>query len=256
MKNKIRSAAKFYDQLAALYKSIYPDWEKSVTDHARILDDIIRQHFPYNTGNILDAACGIGTQLIGLAGLGYQMTGTDISPKELEVARKELNKRNLEAELYNCDFKDLDSSFESLKFDLVIALDNAIPHLLSDAEILEAFKAMYWVCRQGIIISVRDYDQVDKSKIQMIPYGYRRIDSKNWFLFQRWEFEGEIISVSFFFLENDETMEIAPLTGRVFRTELYAIGIEKLMKLIKKAGFKSSQCIENPFIQPVIVAKK
>jgi len=256
MKNKIRSAAKFYDQLAALYKLIYQDWEKGVTDHARILDDIIRRHFPDHTGNILDAACGIGTQLIGLAGLGYQMTGTDISPKELEVARKELNKRNLKAKLYKCGFKDLDSCFENLKFDLVIALDNAIPHLLSDTEILEAFKAMYWVCRQGIIISVRDYDQVDKSKIQMIPYGYRRIDGKNWFLFQRWEFEGEIVSVSFFFLEDVETMEIAPVTGKIFRTELYAIGIEKLMKLIKEAGFKSSQCIENPFIQPVIVAKK
>lgn len=53
---------------------------------------MIRDHFPDNTGNILDAAYVIGTQLIGLAGLGYSMTGTDISNMELAVTRDELKK--------------------------------------------------------------------------------------------------------------------------------------------------------------------
>lgn len=66
----------------------------------------------------------------------------------------------------------------------MIAFDNAIPHLLSDTETLLAFKAMHRVCRKGIHTSVRDYDKADESKMQIIPYGCRRIDDKNWFLFQ------------------------------------------------------------------------
>lgn len=36
---------------------------------------------------ILDCACGIGTQTLGLAGAGYRVHGTDLSPEAVRRAR-------------------------------------------------------------------------------------------------------------------------------------------------------------------------
>ncbi len=245
----------FYDGLAPVYKYIYVDWEKSVAEHGKLLDGIIRQNFSNNIRDILDASCGIGTQLIGLSEMGYRLTGADISQNELEIAGEELRKRNLSAELHRCSFKDLPACFK-VKFDIVIAIDNAITHLLSATEILEAFTAMYRVSREGILISVRDYDDIDKSKMHIVPYGYRQIEGKKWFLFQRWEFEGEIISVSFFFIAEHDSGKISPVSGRVYRTKFYAIGSERLMDLLKEAGFKSTRCIRHSEMQLIIIGEK
>ena len=79
----------YYDQMAPYYKYLYPDWEKSIQKQADQLDSVIREFFPGQPQTILDAACGIGTQSIGLAQRGYQVTACDISRQELEKARKE-----------------------------------------------------------------------------------------------------------------------------------------------------------------------
>jgi hypothetical protein len=57
----------FYDQLSSYYKYIFRDWDASVHRQAAILDEVIREYFGENVHAILDAACGIGTQAIGLA---------------------------------------------------------------------------------------------------------------------------------------------------------------------------------------------
>ena len=246
----------FYDDLAPLYKFIYVDWEESVDEQAKWLDGMIKQSFKGNIHSILDAACGIGTQLIGLSKLGYQLTGADISQRELDIAMEELQKNNITVDLHHCGFKDLTSCFRGKMFDLVIAIDNAIPHLLTDAKVLEAFAAMYRVSRKGALISVRDYDRVDKSKMKMVPFGYRQVNGKLLFLFQRWEFKEEIVSVSFFFIEENNTGRMSPVNGRVYRTKFYAIGIDKLMDLLNKEGFENIECIMNGYLQPVIIGKK
>lgn len=54
----------YYDALAPYYKYVYSDWEQSVSKQAQQLDKIIKTHLG-NKKNLLDAACGIGTQAIG-----------------------------------------------------------------------------------------------------------------------------------------------------------------------------------------------
>lgn len=61
----------FYDQLTPSYHLIYPDWNASIEWQAAALDDIIQEFWPAGVTTILDAACGIGTQAIGLAQRGY-----------------------------------------------------------------------------------------------------------------------------------------------------------------------------------------
>ena len=80
----------FYDQLAPYYKYLYPDWEASIIRQADNLDGIIQEHFSDKVNSILDVSCGIGTQSLGLANLGYLVSGSDLSSQAIQIAQKEL----------------------------------------------------------------------------------------------------------------------------------------------------------------------
>ena len=79
----------YYDKLAPCYKYIYPDWERSAEYQAAALDEVIREYFGDQVSTVLDAACGIGTQSIGLAKLGSRVTGCDLSPGAIQIANQE-----------------------------------------------------------------------------------------------------------------------------------------------------------------------
>ena len=247
--------SRFYDDLAVNYRYIFQDWERSVDQHADAIDSIIRRIFGRRVKTILDASCGIGTQLIGLARRGYAMTGSDISRKELALAGKELKRRKLKADLRPADFRDLSSAFKD-NFDLIISCDNSVPHCLSDEEILKALRSMYARTRYGALLTVRDYDNVDRSKVQLFPYGHRMIKGVKTFLFQRWEFEGDLYTVSFFFVRDDKLAPSAGVSGKVYKTKYYAVKTGKMVELMKQAGFRQVQCLKKDFYQPVLVGLK
>ena len=107
-------------------------------------------------------------------------------------------------------------------FDLVIACDNAVPHLLTDEELLPTFEQLLACTRPGggSLITVRDYDREDRAGIQVKPYGVRDEDGVRHFLCQVWEFRGG-----------------PDCTTRVMRSRYYAVGTDRLMELMRKAGF-------------------
>lgn len=152
------SVRDFYDELASDYHLVYPDWDASIQRQGEALDRLIRDRHPQAI-DVLDCSCGIGTQALGLALRGYRVHGTDISEKSLERARNEAARIGAEVSFSVCDFRDLSPVAGS--FDVVISCDNAIPHLLSDADLSKAFKSMRSKLRAGglMVISVRDYDQ-------------------------------------------------------------------------------------------------
>lgn len=135
------SVTDFYDQLSPFYHVIYPDWEASVRRQSFQLDAIVREIWGPHVRTILDAACGIGTQAIGRSQLGYLVTALDISPGAIERTEGEAARRELVINFSLADLRTLSSSHREL-FDLVIACDNSIPHLLSDDEIRIAFGEM------------------------------------------------------------------------------------------------------------------
>ncbi len=85
------SVLEFYNQLSNDYHLIFKDWDSSVRWHSNTLDRIIQKNKNAHRQNLtlLDCSCGIGTQAIGLALLGYNIHATDLSPKAVERAKTE-----------------------------------------------------------------------------------------------------------------------------------------------------------------------
>lgn len=71
----------FYAGLAPLFHLIYPNWGSSVQRQAAALDSVIRETLGDGATSVLDVSCGIGTQSLGLAELGYRITASDLSPE-------------------------------------------------------------------------------------------------------------------------------------------------------------------------------
>ncbi len=157
----------FYDSLAATYHYLYPDWEREVTIQAAALIGLLET--PPKDATIADTACGIGTQLLGLADAGYRMFGSDISPVAIDRARQEATKRGVAVEFAVADMRAL--PWDDHSMDAAICADNALPHLLADDDVTQAFAELCRVLRPGgrAVVTTRDYDAVVKEHPTSTP---------------------------------------------------------------------------------------
>jgi SAM-dependent methyltransferase len=247
--------ATYYNHLAPYYKYIYADWDASLQRQAGILDGVIREYFGENVNRVLDAACGVGTQSIGLAQFGYKVTASDISPGELELARDEAAKRNLKIGFKVADMHSLSMTFQD-KFDLVIACDNAIPHLLSDEEILKAFREFHRCTtpKGGSLISVRDYENVDRGGQRINPRTVHETVEGKLLMFDLWEFDGNFYDFTTYALldKGDGQVKTQVIRGGRY----YCVTLPTLEKLMGQAGFKTVVTLRERFFQPLLIGMK
>jgi SAM-dependent methyltransferase len=246
----------FYDQLAPYYKYIYQDWEASVTRQARILDEVIREYSELSTKTLLDASCGIGTQCIGLARLGYQVSASDLSAGEIEKAKMEAINSGLSIDIRVADMRKVSEVFPG-PFDVVISCDNSIPHLLSDNDILVAFKQFYQCTKEGglCLVSVRDYAQMEHHDgKKMFPRTVHPIEGGQLIMFDIWDFKQDQYEITTFIIEDkgDSHADTHILHGGRY----YCVGISTLEKLFVEAGFRIVKTLLDRFFQPLIVAFK
>ena len=248
----------YYNRLAPYYKYIYPDWDASVQRQAEALDRVIRDFVGDKPKTLLDVACGIGTQSIGLAKLGYQVTSSDLSSAEIEQARKEALRYGIQIEFKIVDMRQVWETYQS-QFDVVIACDNSVPHLLGDDEILMAFRQFYKCTKSGgcCIITVRDYAQLerkDKHKKQMYPRLVHQTDTGQVVMFDVWDFDGNYYEITTYLV--DDTGKDVAQTQVLHGGKYYCVEIPTLEKLFKEAGFREVHTLRDRFFQPLLVAKK
>lgn len=239
----------FYADLTPLYHLIYPNWEKSMQWQARMLDSIIQETWG-NVSKVLDVSCGIGTQTIGLAQLGYDVTASDLSPEEIKRAKQEATTRNLSIAFSVADMRTA-YDHHGAEFDVVLSADNSIPHLLSDKDILTAFRQFYACTRSGggCIVTVRDYDKEDFTRQQIKPYGIREEDGVRWLLWQVWDPHPPLYDVTMYFVEDRGESDC---TTHVARTTYYTVGVPRLIELMSEAGFVDVKLLDERFFQPLI----
>ncbi len=244
----------FYDELSPFYHLIFADWEASIERQAVILDQLIRQEWGADANAILDVSAGIGTQTLGLAQRGYTLSASDLSPKAIDRARREAEKRGLDIAFSVADMRQA-HKHHALPFDVVISCDNAVPHLLSDADIREAFRVFYHCLRPGggCIITVRDYAQEKRGGVEVKPYGVRQAKGRRYLVFQVWEWDGDQYEVSMYMVEDAGG---AQGVTHIFRTWYYAISVARLIELLEEVGFRDVRRAEAGYYQPVLVGTK
>jgi glycine/sarcosine N-methyltransferase len=175
----------FYDGMAAHYHLIFDDWEAAIRRQGAIIASLLP---PAETDvRILDCACGIGTQSLAVAKLGFQVDASDLSPGAVARARQEAMTRGLAVRAWVDDMRILEKA-QLAHYGAVLCMDNALPHLDSDADIVMALRAMHARLRPGgiLVLSLRDYGPLIREKpTSMQPsfftdHGARRIVFQVW----------------------------------------------------------------------------
>ncbi len=219
------SMAKFYDRLNAGLD--YCEW-------ADFAERMIKEHSDVPCELILDAACGTGSMTLELARRGYDMTGVDLSPEMLTVARERAAEAGQEGILFLCqDIGELDLYGT---VDACVSTLDSINHV-TEPEALESFFDLLHRCflvHGGVLVF--DINT---------PYKFENIYGNNDFIL---EDEGMYVGwqnsydpderLAYFYLSLFEEGE----GGRYARTDMTQIercyGMDETKGMLERAGFE------------------
>lgn len=245
----------FYNTLASQYDKLFLDWQSTTQEQAVLLDQLFRKYGFDDTAKILDCACGIGTQAIGLASLGYPVTASDISEGELEEAAKRAAKNHVTIHFERADFCALSDTF-SQQFDIVICMDNALPHMLSKSALEAAVRSISnQIAAGGIFVaSIRDYDALLADKPPYSPPYIHQTGNGQRVSFQTWIWNDDRYQLTQYIIDDEDTLQISK-----FVCEYRATRREELTKLLYSSGCSEVTWLfpeETGFYQPIVIAKK
>lgn len=235
----------FYDALADDYHLIFADWERSIAHQG----DVLARLLGAGRRRVLDAACGIGTQALGLARQGYDVTATDASPRSVARCAREAELRGLEIRSGVADLRSLPPGGA---FDAVIAFDNALPHLRTAAELAAACTALRGVLAPGGLLcaSIRDYDALLETR----PSGELPRALGDRIVFQTWEWHaGDAYTLRHFLLTRDGDGWAVAERQTVYR----ALRRAELGAALTAAGFADVEWRmpeATGFYQPIVTA--
>ena len=245
----------FYDNMAAQYDKLFLDWEAASHEQALILNKIFADSGFDRTARILDCACGIGTQAIGLAAIGYSVTASDISDGELAEAIVRAEKNGVRIRFEHADFRALSDTF-SEQFDIVIAMDNALPHMLTSEALKTAVGSITGRIRPGGLFaaSIRDYDSLLADKPPYSPPYIHKTDKGQRVSFQTWVWNGDNYQLTQYIIDDEESLQIGK-----FVCEYRAARRDEITNLLLSSG--CSEAVwkfpeETGFYQPIVIAKK
>ena len=161
---------RFYDEYAEY------EWNRLFQDAYHQLEWIVSWHFldKYlpSRGLVLDAGGGPGRYTIELAERGYEVVLLDLSPKCLDIAKKEIKKAGVEhkvKDIIEGSVVDL-TRFKDNMFDAVLCL-GPLSHLIEKTEREKAADELVRVCNWNapLFISVINRYGVYRTILQRLP---------------------------------------------------------------------------------------
>jgi SAM-dependent methyltransferase len=247
----------FYDDLASQYHLLFADWWLAALEHgevvARLLTD--RGLAPADS-RLLDCTCGIGTQALPLALLGYAVTATDISARAVERARVEAERRNIRLDLTVADIRRVAETVSG-PFDAAISCDNALPHLLTDVDLDQAIRSVRACLREGgvFLASIRDYDALAEARPSGVPISLHGDPGTRYGTGQAWTWtkEGDRMTINLFVLtETDGGWNTSER-----ETTYRALRRDTLTAALRTNGFATVEWLmpeRSGYYQPVVLA--
>lgn len=252
------SVTGFYDALSPFYHdNMGWDWDAAMREEGAILGRFIA----HGTGRsepctLLDCACGIGTQAIGLALQGHRVHATDLSAVSVDCARREASRIGADMTFGVADFRDLRACVADT-FDVVVACDNSIAHCLSDEDLAAAVASMKSRLVPGgmLLLSVRDYAALVEARprfnnqhVQDRPDGRRVV-------FQLWDWadDGHSYVMHQYLIRQDGN----GTHTHHFETKLRALLCDELIAALRQAGYADVRWHlpeESGYYQPIVTA--
>jgi SAM-dependent methyltransferase len=246
----------FYDGLVSDYHFLFEDWWPAAVEHGRIVANLLAARVPAQS-RVLDCTCGIGTQALPLAALGYRVTGTDLSRRSIERARTEALNRDLPIDLEAADVRQVREVVVG-DFEAVISFDNALAHLLTDDDLDQAIGSIRSCLRSGgvFLASIRDYDELAVTRPSGVPIslhgsrGQRHGAGQSW----TWSPAGDQVQVTLFTLveSGDGCWQVT-----AHETTSRALQRAALSTALANHGFDAVEWLmpsDSGYYQPIVVA--
>lgn len=245
----------FYNDLAPQYDKLFADWEDATKEQAEILDRLFREYGFDLNARVLDCACGIGTQAVGLAALGYPVTASDLSDEELAEAEKRASANGVSIRFAHADFRKLAETFSD-PYDIIIAMDNALPHMLTAEDLETAVRSITAKLRPGgiFVASIRDYDGLLEQKPPYSPPYIHKTGNGQRVSFQTWDWEEDNYFLTQYIIEDGEDLQVSR-----FQCRYRATRREELTQLLLDCGCGKVEWRfpeDTGFYQPIVAARK
>lgn len=132
---------------------------------------------PKTTDKILDLACGAGRHSIFLNGLGYDVTGVDLSPNSIQTASESRNER------LSFDVHDMREVYRENGFDFVLNMFTSFGYFESDEENVKMLKSVEKTLKtDGIFVLdffnstkvIRDLVKEESKEIEGVKFDLKR----------------------------------------------------------------------------------
>ncbi len=152
-----------YTSLAPLYDTLMGDVDYE--SWADFIDEIMQTHH-FDPVEILELACGTGSLALSLAELEcYNITGTDLSPAMVEVAREKAARFELNIDFFPMNFLNINLP---KKFDCIYTVFDSVNYLKKKSEIKSFLENTYKSLKPGGLL-IYDFS-TPKNSLQSVDY--------------------------------------------------------------------------------------
>lgn len=240
-----------YTGISEVYHLIFENWKEVCQSQEKILAELLPH--PSITGPVLDCSCGIGTQSLALAALGYAVDAIDLSAGQIERAKREARARQLSIRFSVDDMRKLRTAPLN-HYGAVISMDNSLPHLDSDEDILTTFLAVKerLKSRGYLLLSVRDYAHLIKERPMITTPKFFYENGCRRIFHQVWDWMDQRRYKVHFYIscEMEDKWEVHHSVG-----QYRAITAEEVVNLASQVGFTNLEILApsaTGFYQPII----
>jgi SAM-dependent methyltransferase len=246
----------FYNDLAEHYHLIYEDWDRSIEQQAKVLGLLLEEAAQSGSLKVLDCACGIGTQTIGLARRGHVVVALDLSAAAVRRAQREARLRGVEVRFHVSDMRRL-SAIPETGFDAVLVGDNSLPHLLSRKDLQDAIEGISRKLRPGgvLLATIRDYDSLLQTRPAIQNPSFYLDNGRRRIVHQVWDWHEDEYTVHLYL-----TWEAASgWNARHYASRYRALRRQELSSVLETADFHDIHWLlpeVTAFYQPIVIARK
>lgn len=129
-----------------MYDAIYPQ----IFDYRALYDALKPVLEEKEVESILEVACGTGRLMAILESEGYVVTGVDLSPEMLALARPRVKGKLVQLDMRAMEFSD--------EFDAVLCLGSSFTYMSTDRDALKALRSFHGALKPGGVLIFDNFD--------------------------------------------------------------------------------------------------